>query len=104
VEHDRRPGHPEPDHAHVRRRLGARELLEHDRLVAVGRALAAVLLGPGQPGIAGVEDLPRPLARLARREVRLEPGAHARAEGGFVWGVAKVDEAIEPLLNAWVYR
>ena len=32
---DRGPGHPEPDHAEVLRRLGAGELLEEDRLVAV---------------------------------------------------------------------
>jgi len=88
----------------VRRRLGAGELLERDRLVAVGRALAAVLLRPGQPGVAGVEDLPRPLAGIAGGQVRLEPGTNARAELGFVWGVAKVDGAIEPLLNALVYR
>jgi hypothetical protein len=88
----------------VRRCLGAGELLERDRLVAVWRALAAVLLRPGQPGIAGVEDLPRPFARIARGQVRLEPRANARAELGFVWGVAKVDGPIEPLLNAWVYR
>jgi hypothetical protein len=88
----------------VRRRLGARELLERDRLVAVRRALAAVLLGPGQPGVAGVEDLARPLARISCRQVRLEPGANTRAELGFVWGVAEVDVAIEPLLRAPVYR
>jgi hypothetical protein len=88
----------------VRRRLGACELLERYRLVAVRRALAAVLLRPGQPGVAGVEDLPRPLAGIPRGQVRLEPRANARAELGFVWGVAKVDVAIEPLLNAWVYR
>ena len=82
------------------RRLSARELLEHDRLVAVRRALASVLLGPGQPGVTGVEDLPRPLAGITCRQVRLEPGANARAELGFVWGVAKVDVAIEPLVNA----
>ncbi len=104
VEHDRRPGHAEADHAHVRRRLGPRELLEHDRLMAVRRASPAVLLGPGQPGVTGVEDLPRPLARLARGQVRLEPGADTGAEGGFVRGVAEVDGAIEPLVNARVYR
>ena len=34
VRDDRRPGHAEADHADVRRRLGARHLLEEDRLVA----------------------------------------------------------------------
>ena len=37
VRDDRRPRHPEPDHAEVRRRLRARHLLEEDRLVAVRR-------------------------------------------------------------------
>ena len=35
VRDDRRAGHAEPDHAEVGRRLGARHLLEEDRLVAV---------------------------------------------------------------------
>ena len=34
---DRRPGHAEPDHADVRRRLGACQLLEEDRLEARAR-------------------------------------------------------------------
>ncbi len=50
---DRRAGHAEPDHAHVRRRLGTRQLLEQDRLVRDRRARAAVLLRPRQPGVTG---------------------------------------------------
>ena len=62
VRHDRRAGHPDPDHADVARRLGARDLLEEDRLVAVRRAAAAVLLRPRQPCVARLAELPAPLA------------------------------------------
>ena len=88
--HDRRPGHAEADHAHVRRRLGACELLERDRLVRVRGAAAAVLLRPGQPGVAGVVHLAAPLAPVAGRQVRLEPGADALAEGGLLRAVAQL--------------
>ena len=99
VGHDRRPGHPEADHAHVARRLRTGELLEHDRLMAVRSALAPVLLGPGQPGVARVVELPRPLARVARGQIRLEPGANAFAERSLVGCVAEVDGAIRPSLR-----
>src|ERR1700704_6326453 len=59
---DRRAGHAEPDHAEVRRSFGARELLEEDRLVAVRRAGAAVLLRPRQACVAGLAELVAPLA------------------------------------------
>src|SRR5207245_5722153 len=62
VGHDRRARHADADHAHVLRSLGAGELLEHDRLVAVWSPLAAVLLRPGQAGVPGLVELAAPLA------------------------------------------
>src|SRR5688572_32147928 len=101
---DRGAGHPEADHAEVRGRLRAGHLLEEDRLVAVGRAGAAVLLRPGQPGIARVEELAAPLAaRLLEpaapdlvREVLLDPGAQLRAERCLLGRVAQIHA---PTLN-----
>ena len=58
----------------------AGELLQHDRLVAVRRALAAVLLGPGQARVARVVDLPAPLAAVVGGQVVVEPGADLGAE------------------------
>src|SRR5204863_5561523 len=84
VRHDRRAGHPEADHADVLRRLRAGELLEHDRLVAVRSALAAVILRPREPDEAGVIELAAPLAAGLGGQVRLEPLAHLGAEGRFV--------------------
>ena len=84
VRHDRRAGHSQADHADVLGRLRSRELLEHDRLVAVRGALAAVLLGPGEADEAGVVQLPAPLAPWLGGQVRLEPLAHLCAEGRFV--------------------
>jgi hypothetical protein len=90
VRHDRRTGHPEPDHAHVLRRLRARELLEHDRLVDERRASPAVLLGPRQAREAGVVHLPGPLARIVRGEVLGEPRPDLLAERSLVRRVAQV--------------
>ena len=95
---DRRPGHAEPDHAEVGRRLGARHLLEEDRLVAVRSAGAAVLLRPGQACVAGLVQLPAPVAAGLLEaaaadlvgEVRLDPRAQLRAEGGLLRRVAKI--------------
>ena len=108
VRDDRRPGHPEPDHAEVLRRLGPRELLEEDRLVAVRLAAAAVLLRPGEPdcspprrardssrGSRRPSSAPRRRgARAARRHVRLEPGAELAAELLLVGRVAEIHGAI----------
>ena len=104
VRHDRRPGHAESDHADVRRRARQRRLLEVDRLEAVRRAGAAVLLRPRQAGVARVVERAAPVAvervveplRAAApaapllREIRVEPGAQLRAEGGFLGSVAEV--------------
>src|SRR6185369_11460212 len=89
VGHDRRSGHAKPDHADVRRRLGARELLERDRLVRVRRALAAVLHGPGQAGVARVVLLAAPRAPVLVRRVRLDPLPHLGAEGSLFRAVAE---------------
>ena len=105
---DRRPGHPEPDHAEVLRRLGARRLLEIDRLVAVRLAATAVLLRPGEPDVARVVEraapvadrvvrVPRRAAAMAtqlRRHVRLEPRVELAAELRLVGGVAKIHGVI----------
>ncbi len=66
------------------------ELLQHDRLMAVGRAAAAVLLGPGQARVAGVEHLPAPLPTRLGREVVRQPSADLRSESDLVGTVAKV--------------
>ena len=60
--HDRRPRHAEADHAEVRRCLGARRLLEEDRLVAVRRAGPAELLRPGETRVPGLAEQAAPLA------------------------------------------
>ena len=104
VSHDRRACHSEPDHADVRRRLGAGHLLVEDRLEAVRGARAAVLLRPRQPHIAGFGEHPAPLpaerivealstaaaAALALGQVRFEPGAQVGPKGGFLGRVAKI--------------
>src|SRR5581483_5774978 len=96
---DRRPGHAEADHAEVRRRLGARGLLEEDRLVAVGRTGAAVLLRPGQARVPGLTELAAPLpvfvaeAPGPARRLRLvlfDEGAHLGAKGGLLGRVAQI--------------
>ena len=101
------PAMPMPDDADVRRRLGARHLLEEDRLVRVRRAAAAVLLGPREPDVARVVERAAPLAHLrpveARRsaavalevvrEVLLEPGAQLGPECGLLGRVAQVHRA-----------
>src|SRR4029079_5127737 len=103
VRHDRRPRHAEADDADVARRAGARHLLVEDRLVAVRRARAAVLLRPGQARVAGLGELAAPLApealeaRLAAaqtaellREVGPDPRPRLRAEGRFRGRVPQV--------------
>ena len=75
VDDDRRAGHAEADHADVRRRRGGGHLLVEDRLVAVGRARAAVLLRPGQAGVAGVVELAAPLAAELLEPLRAAPAA-----------------------------
>src|SRR5581483_7094267 len=60
VRHDRRAGHAEADDPDVRGCLRARHFLVEDRLEAVGRAGAAVLLRPGEPGVAGLVQLAAP--------------------------------------------
>ena len=107
VRDDRRAGHADADDADVRRRLGARELLEEDRLVRVRRAAAAVLLGPGEPDVAGVVERPAPGAHLGSveagrptavalevvREVLLEPRAKLGPERGLLGRVAQIHRA-----------
>src|SRR5207248_11766957 len=107
VRHDRRPGHTEPDDADVGGSLRARHLLVEDGLEAVRGARAAVLLGPGQPGIAGLVQLAAPVAPelvaealLAAApsapllgEVRVQPCAQPGPEGCLLRGVADVHEA-----------
>src|SRR5207302_2489945 len=103
---DRRAGHAEANHVHVLRRLGARDLLEQDRLVRVGRAAAAVFLGPGQSRVTLVGELLAPAVpgRLvlglaaARpghlgRDVLLEPAAHLGAECGLFRDIAEIHRA-----------
>ena len=70
VRDDRRPGHAEPDHAEVLRRLRARRLLEEDRLVAVRLAAAAVLLRPREPDVARLVERAAPVADRVVREAR----------------------------------
>ena len=110
VRHDRRPGHAEADHADMRGRLRARHLLEEDRLEAVRGAGAAVLLRPGQPGVAGLEELAAPLAAevvvealLAAspaapllRQVVVQPRAQLGAKGCFLGCIAQI-HAWEPI-------
>ena len=102
--HDRRPGHAEPDHAHVRRRLGTRQLLEQDRLVRDRRARAAVLLRPRQPGVTRSVECAAPgahrgeVVRLQAEAVAAqllgdvvgEPRAQLGPERRLLRGVAKV--------------
>ena len=104
VRDDRRPGHVEADHADMGRSLHRGELLVEDRLEAVGRTRAAVLLRPGQPCVAGLVQLAAPLAdegileplgaaaaaALVRREVRVDPGAQLRPKRPFLLRVAQV--------------
>ncbi len=104
VRDDRRPRHTEPDDADVTGRLCERHLLVEDRLVAVRRTFAAVLLRPRQPGVARVIELATPLAAEVVAEalfatapatplfghVRLEPGAQFGAELGLVLGIPEV--------------
>ena len=73
----------------------------------VRRAAAAVLLGPGQPDVAGVVERPAPRAHLrpveARRaaavalelarEVLLEPRAQLGPERGLLGRVAQIHRA-----------
>ena len=84
---DRRAGHPEPDHAEVGRRLGARFLLEVDRLEPRREPASAELLRPRDPDPAAVVERAAPRAHLRAveagraapvalqllREVRVEP-------------------------------
>src|SRR5205807_2894394 len=77
VRHDRRPGHPEPDDADVGGSLRARHLLVEDGLEAVRGAGAAVLLGPGQPGIPGLVQLAAPFAPERVAEALLAPAPSA---------------------------
>ena len=94
VRDDRRPGHAEADHADVGRSLRRGELFVEDRLEAVRRARAAVLLRPGQARVAGLVELAAPLAHeriveplraaataaLVGRQVRIDPRAHLGAK------------------------
>ena len=102
---DRRARHAEPDHPDVRRRLGARELFEEDGLVAVRRTRAAVLLRPGETGVACGAELLAPLAvgvlepagtagLRALGEVLRDEVAHLLTEGCLVGRVAQVHVAI----------
>ncbi len=107
VRDDRRPRHPEADHADVRRRLRGGELFVEERLEAVRRARAAVLLRPRQPGVAGGVERLAPLAHervveplraaaaaaLVLGQVRVDPRAHLGAELGLLGRVAKVHGA-----------
>src|SRR5215470_6834699 len=67
---DRRPGHSDPDDPDVWGRLGARHLLQEDRLMGVRRAAAPVLLGPGETDVSRVVERPAPLAHLGSFEAR----------------------------------
>src|SRR6185436_14586005 len=101
---DRRPGHPEADHADVRRPLGSRLLLEVDRLEAGREAASAVLLRPGDAdppavvqGAAPRTHLRAVEARLAApvaaelvRQVGVQPRAHLLAEARLLGRVAEV--------------
>ena len=81
---DRRPGHAEPDHADVRRRLGARLLLEVDRLEARREPAAAVLLGPRDARPAALVERAAPCAHLGAVEARLRRrGGRAARPGRF---------------------
>src|SRR5205807_9616906 len=89
----------------MRRRLGTRELLEKDRLVAVRGARAAVLLRPGQARVPRLAELLAPLTvgvleparpalprvggKLAGDEV-----AYLPAKGRLLRRVAEIHEAI----------
>jgi len=104
MRHDRRPGHAEADHTDVWRCLCPRHLFEEDRLVRIGSAAAAVLLRPGETGVASVVECAAPGAHLgpveASRaaavplelvgEVLLDPGAELAPESGFFGGVAQI--------------
>ena len=106
VRHDRRPGHPEADHADVGGSLRARHLLVEDGLEAVRRSRSAVLLRPGQPGVPGLVELAAPLAAelVAEAlltaapaapvvgEVAVEPRVQLRAESCFLRRVAQGHE------------
>ena len=86
------------------RSLGRRHLLVEDRLEAGRRAGAAVLLRPGQAGVAALEEEAAPLAaeRVAVAllaaapaapllgQVRVEPRAQLGPEGGLVRRIAKI--------------
>ncbi len=92
----------------MRRRLGARLLLEVDRLEAGGQPAAAVLGGPRDPDPAAVVERAAPLADLGPveasaaaamaaellREVLVEPGPHLLAEGRLLGRVAEVHAAM----------
>ena len=86
-----RPAHRQAEHVGRARRFQARRLADEDRLLDQGRAAAAVLLRPGDPGPAGLVHLALPLApeghhllearlRLGAGVVLLEPGANLVAE------------------------
>ena len=90
VRHDRRPSHSERDHVHVIRRFRTSELLQRDRLVAIGRAASAVLLRPGQACVAGVEHLPAPRPTGFSRKVLRQPSSNLCSKGDLVGTVAKV--------------
>ena len=105
---DRRPGHPEADHADVRRAFGTRFLLEVDRLEARREPAAAVLGRPGDPDPAAVVERPAPRANLRAVEPRrptvvaaklggqvlVDPGANLGAERGLLRRVAEVHGAM----------
>ena len=65
---DRRAGHPEADHAEVRRRLGARFLLEVDRLEPRREPPPSELLRPRDPDPAAVVERAAPRANLGAVE------------------------------------
>ena len=107
VGHDRRPRHPQADHADVRRRLGAGLLLEVDRLETGREAAAAVLRRPRDPRPARVVEgaAPRPHLRPVEAggpaavraelvgQVLVEPRPDLGAEARFLGGVAEVHRA-----------
>src|SRR5262249_47914899 len=83
-----------------------RQLLDEDRLMRVGPAAAAVLLGPGGRGVPGLAELAAPIApplletRLAAPpaarllgEVLRDPGANLLTESGLVGRVSQLHRA-----------
>ena len=100
-DHDR-AAHREAEHVGRRRRLGAGISCDEDRLLDQRRAAAAVLLGPGDPGPAGLVELALPVAAegddlvealgLRAGVVLVQPGANLVAEDSSSGGQGEVHE------------